>query len=76
MIEGKAIETFKGGNIGDTRIYIWCTTRVTIVFHPFKHRSAQKSKRPFIRSAPHVKEKVCIYICCTCVMLKPLFIVL
>ena len=46
------------------------------VFHPFKHRSAQKSKRPFIRSAPHVKEKVCIYICCICMMSKPLFIVL
>ena len=43
MIEGKAIETFKGGNIGDTRIYIWCTTRVTV--QCFIHSSIEVHKK-------------------------------
>ena len=29
------------------------------VYESFSHRSCKNSKRPFIRSAPFVKEKVC-----------------
>lgn len=32
------------------------------VFVPFKHRNSQKQIKPFIRSAPHVKDKVCSYL--------------
>ena len=40
-------------------LYLMHYTGDHTVFQAFKHRNSQKSKRPFIRSAPSVKEKVC-----------------
>jgi len=33
--------------LGDHQVYV-----------PFEHRNCRKSTKPFVRSAPHVKEKV------------------
>lgn len=30
------------------------------IFTPFSHRNSKKSTKPFVRSAPHIKEKVSI----------------
>lgn len=36
------------------------------IYKPFSHRNSKKSFKPFVRSAPHIKEKVCSYVYTSC----------
>ena len=54
-------------NAGDTGVIFYCTILVIILYirHLFPHRSLiQASSRPFICSAPFVKEVSAIYSLC------------
>ena len=53
-----AMTSFVNGSTGVLMIYLYSATLVITVYEYFEHRNSKNVQKPFITSAPFVKEKV------------------